>query len=93
MAFGGPAKLRVTSPVHAGAPQKKSGRLLSLPVSDASSSESSSSKRHSSAAIGSGLYNLGGEGKGEGVEDEEGLEIPEAVVAAALSAASSSSTL
>jgi hypothetical protein len=39
------------------------------------------------------LYNLGGEGKGDGVEDEEGLEIPEAVVAAALSAASSSSTL
>jgi len=88
--FGGPAKLRV---LPAGVPQKKSGRLLSLPVSDASSSESCSSKRHSSAAIGSGLYNLGGEGKGEGVEDEEGLETPEAVVASALSAASSASTL
>jgi len=48
--------------------------------------------RHSSAAIGSFLH-LGGEGKGEGLLEDEGLETLETVVAAAAAAASSASTL
>ena len=87
--FGGPAKLGGTS-VTAGASQKKSGRLLELPCVDTSSSESCSSKMHSSSLIGSTST------LGEGLREElreglrEGLEVAEAVVAAAAAASSAS---